>query len=356
MTITTRGAASARVTTAAARTAPRPRTRSEVRVGACAGVLLVGMVLAAAWALTLGDYPIGMLDAARAAVGDGHRADVLVIQQWRLPRVLSAVFAGAAFAASGALLQSLLRNPLASPDVIGITMGATTLAVAAIVLGLPGMLLPGGALLGALAAAALLTALAWRGGIGADRLVLVGIGLHTGLYAVKTFLILRFPDDIVQSAVLWTVGTLYNRTWHEVALAGCALALLLPAAFALLRLLAVLDLGDDLASGLGLRVRLARLGVLCTAVALAAVGVGLGGPLPFVALAVPFLARLVAGPLSPSTLLLAVVLGAAVLLTADVTAQHAFPVALPAGVVTASVGAPLFFWLLWRHNRGRART
>lgn len=334
----------------------RTASRSTLWVSLCTATILAGTVAFGLWSLTLGDYPIGVLDVARAVAGDGHRADILVIRQWRLPRVLAAVLAGGAFAASGALLQALLRNPLASPDVIGINMGATAVAVAAIIVGVPAVLVPGGALMGAVAAAGLLVALAWRNGIGADRLVLVGIGLHTALYAVKTFLILRFPDDVVQSAVLWTVGTLYNRTWTEVAVAACALALLTPVALILLRLLAVLDLGDDLAAGLGLRVRFVRLGVLAVAVALAAVGVGLGGPLPFVALAVPFLARLVAGPLAPRTLVLAVVLGAAVLLVADVTAQHALPTALPAGVVTASVGAPLFFWLLWRHNRGKART
>ncbi|HET9517210.1 MAG TPA: iron ABC transporter permease [Actinoplanes sp.] len=334
---------------------PQPARRARwVELGVVA--LVAATVVFGLWALTLGDYPIGMLDVARAAVGDGARADVLVIQQWRLPRVLAALLAGGAFAASGILLQALLRNPLASPDVIGINMGAAVVAVAAIVVGLPGLLVPGGALLGAVGAAALLVALARRGGLGADRLVLVGIGLHTALYAAKTFLILRFPDDVVQSAVLWTVGTLYNRTWAEVTVAAGVVALLVPVALVLLRLLAVLDLGDDLAAGLGLRVQRVRLGVLAVAVAFAAVGVGLGGPLPFVALAVPFLARLVAGPLGARTFVLSIVLGAAVLLVADVAAQHALPTALPAGVVTASVGAPLFFWLLWRHHRGKART
>ncbi|MBO4209547.1 FecCD family ABC transporter permease, partial [Micromonospora echinofusca] len=324
------------------------------RVGVLVAALLAGTGLLAVWALTLGDYPIGLAGAARAVVGAGPQADLLVIQQWRLPRVLAALLGGAAFAAAGALLQSLLRNPLASPDVIGINMGATVAAVASIVLGVPGLFVPGGALLGAVAAALLLAVLGWRGGIGADRLVLIGIAVQAGLYAVKTFLLLRWPDDVVQQAVMWTIGTLYNRTWSEVAVAAGALAVLLPAALLLLRALGVLDLGDDLATGLGLRVRLTRAGILAVAVGFAAIAVALAGPLPFVALAVPFLARLIAGPLSPATLLLAVVLGAALLLAADVVAQHALPTALPAGVVTASVGAPLFFWLLWRHHRREA--
>jgi iron complex transport system permease protein len=329
-----------------------PRARVHGRsVVALIAVLVAATGLLAVWALTLGDYPISVTATARAVVGDGPRADLLVVQRWRLPRVLAALLAGAALACSGALLQSLLRNPLASPDVLGINMGAATVAVAAIVLGVPGALLPAGALAGAVGAALLLGAFAWRGGIGTDRLVLVGIGLHTGLYAAKTFLVVRFPDDVVSSAVLWTVGTLYNRGWLDVGLAATALAVLLPVAVVLLRLLGVLDLGDDLAAGLGLRVRRTRVAVLACAVALAATGVALAGPLPFVALAVPFLARLLAGPLAPRTLLLAALLGAALLLAADVLAQHALPTSLPAGVVTASLGAPVFFWLLWRHHR-----
>jgi iron complex transport system permease protein len=349
------------VSTTATRPAPPvgppatgPRRRPGPRATVLIGVLLAGTALLGTWALTLGDYPIGMAGAARAAVGAGERADLLVIQQWRLPRVLAALLAGAAFAASGALLQALLRNPLASPDVIGINMGAAVVAVAFIVLGVPGVVVPAGALTGSLLAALLLVVLAWRGGIDADRLVLIGIGVQLALYSVKTFLLLRWPDDVVQSAVQWTVGTLYNRTWTEVAAATLALLVLTPAALLLLRALGVLDLGDDLANGLGLRVLLTRGGVLAVAVALAAVGVALGGPLPFLALAVPFLARLLAGPLRPATLLLAMVLGAALLLAADVFAQHALPTSLPAGVVTASLGAPLFFWLLWRHNRREA--
>jgi iron complex transport system permease protein len=325
-------------------------------VAAVIVAVLVATALLGVWALTLGDYPIGLVGAARAVVGDGPRADLLVVQTWRLPRVVGALLAGAAFGGAGALLQLLLRNPLASPDVIGINMGATVVAVTFIVIGVPGPWTTGGAVLGAFAAALLLTVLAWRRGIGTERLVLIGIGLHTALYAAKTFLVVRFPDDLVQSAVLWTVGTLYNRTWTEVTVAAVAMVLLVPAALLLLRLLGVLDLGDDLAVGLGLRVRLTRLATLAVAVALAAVGVGLAGPLPFVALAVPFLARLIAGPLTPATLLLALTMGAALLLAADVLAQHALPTALPAGVVTASVGAPLFFWLLWRHHRREGRS
>jgi iron complex transport system permease protein len=322
--------------------------------------LLVGVIAATAglmaWSLTLGDYPISVPAAARAVVGTGVHTDVLVIQEWRLPRVLAALLAGGALACSGALLQALVGNPLASPDVIGVNMGATAAAVTVIVLGIPGVLVSLGAFAGAVATAILLVLLAWRRTLGADRLVLVGIGLHTALYALKTFLIVRFPDDIVQAAVRWTIGTLYGHTWTDVVVAAGAVAVLLPAGLLLVRTIRILELGDDLAAGLGLKVQRGRLLVLAVAVGLAAVAVALTGPLYFVALAVPFAVRALTGPLTPMTLALTGATGGLLLLGADVIAQHALPTAVPVGVITASAGAPLFFALLWRHNRTGGRS
>lgn len=322
--------------------------------------LLVGVIAATAglmaWSLTLGDYPISVPAAARAVVGTGVHTDVLVIQEWRLPRVLAALLAGGALACSGALLQALVGNPLASPDVIGVNMGATAAAVTVIVLGIPGVLVSLGAFAGAVATAILLVLLAWRRTLGADRLVLVGIGLHTALYALKTFLIVRFPDDIVQAAVRWTIGTLYGHTWTDVVVAAGAVAVLLPAGLLLVRTIRILELGDDLAAGLGLKVQRGRLLVLAVAVGLAAVAVALTGPLYFVALAVPFAVRALTGPLTPMTLALTGATGGLLLLGADVIAQHALPTAVPVGVITASAGAPLFFALLWRHNRSGGRS
>jgi iron complex transport system permease protein len=335
---------------------PKSARRSPVRAAA----LLLGAVsataLLAAWSLTLGDYPISIPAAAKAVFGGGPYTDVLVIQEWRLPRVLAALLAGAALACSGALLQSLAGNPLASPDVIGVNMGATAAAVAFIVLGIPAVLVPLGAVAGGLATAVLLVLLAWRHTIGAERLVLVGIGLHTALYALKTFLIVRFPDEVVRGAVRWTIGTLYGRTWTDVTVAAVAVALLLPCGLLLIRTLRILELGDDLATGIGLPVQRGRLLVLGTAVGLASIAVALTGPIYFVALAVPFAVRALTGPLTPLTLVLIAVAGGLLLLGADVIAQHALATAVPAGVVTASAGAPFFFLLLWRHHRTGGRS
>lgn len=320
-----------------------------------AGVLAATLALVV-WSLTLGDYPISVPAAARAVLGSGIHTDVLVVQEWRLPRVVAALIAGGALACSGALLQALVGNPLASPDVIGVNMGATAAAVAVIVLGFPALFVPAGAFAGGVATAILLVLLAWRRTIGADRLVLVGIGLHTALYALKTFLIVRFPDDMVQAAVRWTIGTLYGHTWTEVAIGAAAVAVLLPCALLLVATIRILELGDDLAAGLGLRVQRSRLLVLAAAVGLAATAVALTGPIYFVALAVPFAVRALTGPLTPLSLVLTAATGGLLLLGADIIAQHALPTAVPVGVITASAGAPVFFALLWRHNRTGGRT
>jgi iron complex transport system permease protein len=319
-------------------------------------VTLAATALLAAWSLTIGDYPIGIGAATKAVFGQGIRTDLLVVQEWRLPRVIAALLAGAALAGSGALLQNLVGNPLASPDVVGVNMGATVVAVAVIVLGVQATLVPLGAFAGGLVTAVVLVALAWRRTLGADRLVLVGIGLHTALYALKTFLIVRFPDDIAQGAIRWTIGTLYGRTWDDVTAAAAVLAVLLPGALLCVGPLRILELGDDLATGVGLRVQRNRLLVLGVSVGLASVAVALTGPVYFVALAVPFIVRAATGPLTPLGLAAAAAGGALLLLAADVLAQHALVTAVPVGVVTASVGAPFFFVLLWRHHRtgGRA--
>ncbi|MCX9190991.1 iron ABC transporter permease [Carbonactinospora thermoautotrophica] len=329
-----------------AASASRGRSATVALVAALAAVPAL-----AAWALTLGDYPISIPDAVRAAFGLGTGSDVLVVREWRLPRVLAALVVGAALATSGALLQGLVRNPLAAPDVIGISEGAALSVVLGTVLGLPALLLPAAAFGGALAAAALLALLAWRRTVSEDRLVLMGIALHTALAAAVTFLVVRFPVDIAQQAVLWTVGSLYARDWFQVGFGAAALAVLLPAAGALLRPLGVLQLGDDLAAALGQRVVATRLGVLGVAVALAATGVAVGGPIAFVALAVPHMARFLGGSLRAATLTLTAALGALVVLAADVAAQYALGFPLPVGAVTATVGAPLFLWLLLRHHR-----
>ncbi|MGW1373602.1 FecCD family ABC transporter permease [Streptomyces sp. NPDC002446] len=291
-----------------------------------------------------GEMPLPPLDAALGLFGIGDTATVLVVQEFRAPRTAAAIVAGAGLAVAGALLQRLFRNPLASPDVMGVTGGASFGAVAMLAAGASQALMPLAALAGGLLAAVLLGVFGWRSGTSVTRLVLVGLAVQAGLTAAVNFMVVRFPAELAGSALQWTTGSVYGRSWTEVWSAGGAVALALVVAFALHRRLAVLDLGDDSAGTLGLNTHTARLQVLTVAIVLASLGAALAGPVAFVALAVPHMVRFLAGPPTAGTLALSGLAGAVLLLASDLVAQYLLPVSgLPVGVVTATLGAP---WLL----------
>ncbi|MDH6108951.1 iron complex transport system permease protein [Kitasatospora sp. MAP12-15] len=312
-------------------------------------LLLCALALAALLALTAiglacGQVPMAPGTALRALVGLGDAGDVLVVQQFRAPRVLAALLAGAALAVSGSLLQRLLRNPLASPDVIGVTGGASFGAVLLLATGASQLLTPLAALGGGLLAALALGAFSWRSRVAVGRLVLVGLAVQAGLAAAVNLMIVRFPAELASSALQWTTGSLYGSTWPEIRAGAAAVGPALVAAFLLTRRLSVLDLGDDPAAALGLRPSRARLQLLLLSVVLASLAAALSGPVGFVALAVPHLVRLLAGPPTHGTLALTALSGAVLLLGADLIVLHLLPVhGLPVGAMTATLGAP---WLL----------
>jgi iron complex transport system permease protein len=275
-----------------------------------------------------------------------------IVRTLRLPRLLAAVGVGLALAMSGAIFQALVRNPLVAPDIVGVMSGASLVAVVLIVVtGVPG-LVPVGALVGALATTAAVYVLTWRGGITGNRLVLVGIGVNALLVALTTFIIVRFPVEQIAPAILWTTGTLYARTWTHVGWLATGLTLLVPAALALVPRLRALELGDATSTALGNRTERTRGLLLAVGAGLAAVAVAVGGPIGFVALMVPHAVRMVLGPLSGGVLVVTGLVGALLVVASDSLAQHALPVSLPVGVVTAAVGAPYFLFLLHRTNRG----
>jgi iron complex transport system permease protein len=326
--------------------------RIEVRTVALIAVVGALVLVVATWSMSLGEFPIPFVDVLETALGGGDGRYDFVVRTLRLPRVLTAALVGAGLAASGAIFQSLVRNPLVSPDVIGVSEGATVAAVWLIVNRGPIVLLPLGAFVGGLATAGVLYVLAWRRGISGNRLVLVGIGVDAFLTALTLFMLVRYPIDEVSSAVLWTSGTLFDSDWDDVGRLAVGLALLVPVALALMARLQVLQLGDDCARGLGVRTEATRLGLFVVAVGLVSVAVAAAGPIVFVALVVPHVARLLAGPMTAGVLVLAGLLGALLLVGADLAAQRLFaPVSLPAGVLTAAVGAPGFLFLLYRTNR-----
>ncbi|MGY2033572.1 FecCD family ABC transporter permease [Nocardia gipuzkoensis] len=322
--------------------------RRALLLGAICGVVLA--VLATV-ALTTGEMAMSVGAALRAAFGRGDSGEVYIVQEFRAPRLVAGVIAGAGLATAGAVLQRLFRNPLASPDVMGVTGGASLGAVVVLAFGASQSLIPFGALGGGLLAAVLLGAIGWRAGLPVARLVLVGLAVQAGLAAAVNLIVVRFPRELAGSAMQWTAGSLYGRTWPEVAGAAFASVLVLAVLFAQYRTLAVLDLGDDSAGTLGVSVSAARLRLLVTAVALAALAAALTGPIAFVALAVPQLVRMLAGPPTAVTLLATGLAGATLLVGCDLITQHLLPVGgLPVGVVTATVGAPWLLILMLRES------
>lgn len=328
------------------------RARQRRRLALFAGCALIVLFVLVTVAVTTGQMPMAPSVALRGLIGLGDPADVLVVQEFRAPRMVAAIIAGAGLAVAGSMLQRLFRNPLASPDVMGVTGGASFGAVVLLATGVSASLIPVAALGGGMLAALLLGVFAWRSGLAVTRLVLVGLAVQAGLAAAVNLMVVRFPAELANSALQWTTGSLYGRTWTEVWAAGGAVAVALGAAFALHRRLAVLDLGDDSAGALGLIPSTARLQLLVTAIALASLAAALTGPVAFVALAVPHVVRFLAGPPTAGTLALTGLAGAVLLLASDLVVQHLLPVnGLPVGVVTATLGAPWLLALMIRQSR-----
>jgi ABC-type enterobactin transport system permease subunit len=311
------------------------------------------LVLLSAVSLGRGDFPIGIPDVLRTLVGLGEGAQDFIILDLRAPRIVVGLLVGLALGVAGALFQTFARNPLASPDTLGITMGASVGAVGAIVLsgGALGALgIPLAALLGALGTGVLLFLLTWRAGIDGYRLVLVGIALWSFGTALVDWLLTNAEIYDAASAYVWITGSLNARTWDHALPLAVALAVLLPLALALSRVLRILQVGDDTARGLGVRLQSAQAATVLVAVGCVAFAVSAAGPITFVALVVPQIAvRLTGGSRPP--LLASGLLGAVLVVGADLVTRTLLPAALPVGILTAVLGAPYLLWLLVRGRR-----
>lgn len=327
--------------------------RLEQRVLVLTLMALAILMCAALGALATGAYSLpfdevlgSLLDQAPSPLAD------LIVNQLRAPRIFSAILVGMALGVSGAIFQDLVGNPLVAPDIIGVNAGAGLAAVTIIALGAPLFSVPAAALGGALISAFVVYGVAWRGGVSGGRLVLVGIGLNALLAGLTTLIIISAPVEKVTPAVVWLTGTLAFSDWQQVKLSGSGIILLLVVSLVLWPRLKILELGDDSARGLGVKAELNRALLLACGAGLAGLAVSVAGPLAFVALVVPHLSRLLAGPLTGVSVVLSALLGALLVLFSDLVGQHLLaPANLPVGLVTASIGAPWFLFLLYRMNR-----
>ncbi|WP_328476626.1 iron ABC transporter permease [Actinoplanes sp. NBC_00393] len=314
---------------------------------------LLATVAVGVLAVGRGDFPMTPQTVWEVATGGGTRIERHILLNLRLPRVLCGLLAGAALAVAGALTQTFARNPLASPDVLGVTFGASAGAVTAIVLGgVTGAVgVPLAALAGALLSAAVIYLLAWRQGIDGYRLVLIGLGAGQLLAGYTSWVLLRAEQVDLTRANIWLSGSLAGRDWTHVRPLAAALLVLLPAALAVTVALRVLQFGEDTARGLGLRLQTAQLGVVVVAAALAAAAVASAGPIEFVAFVVPQIALRLCGGSRPP-LVASAVFGALLVVGCDLLARIVIaPAELPVGLVTAMVGTPYLLWLLLRRSR-----
>ncbi|GAA0395107.1 iron chelate uptake ABC transporter family permease subunit [Streptomyces luteireticuli] len=322
----------------------------------------VGLALAAAalavgvWTLTTGDFPIPVGDVLKVLAGSGSPGDDYIVNELRLPRLLNALLVGCAMGLSGALFQTLARNPLGSPDVIGFTVGSATGALVTIlVLGAGAASVALGSIVGCALTSAAVYLLAWRGGSAGYRLVLVGIGVSALLSSANAYLIARASFTDAQSAQVWLTGSLNGRGWEHVWTMTASLAVLAPAALVLGRSLRMLEMGEDAAAALGVRVERTRGWSLVVGVALTAVSTAVAGPVPFVSLVAPQVVRRLTRATGPN-LLGSAVMGALLLAVSDLAAQRALaPTLLPVGVLTGVVGGCYLVWMLarqWRSGRG----
>lgn len=330
----------------------RARAVRQARSFAVIVVLAVLVFAAFCVSLSLGDFKIPVVDVVKTLFGGGDRATEFIVNRLRLPRALTGLMVGAALGMSGAIFQSIARNPLASPDIIGVTYGASAFAVFAIVtLGLTGVAVSAFAIVGAVLTAFIMYVLAWRQGVSSYRLILIGIGIGAIATSITSYLLTKARVEIAQQALIWLTGSLNGRDWSNVRSMGLTLAVLAPLMMFLVHQLRILQLGDETAYGLGLRVELSRLGLIVIGVLLAAVATAAAGPIGFVAFVAPPIARRLTRSPGPA-MIASALLGALVVALSDLIAQHAFgDTQLPVGVVTGVVGAPYLMFLLARSNR-----
>jgi iron complex transport system permease protein len=336
------------------RSPARRRSRTLTVTIACAVVVVVAVVIAVA----VGSTTLPITDVVRALVGAADSTQEFIVLTFRLPRVIGALLVGACLGLAGALTQTFSRNPLATPDILGVTSGAAVGAVATIVIGGGGFAV-GSSLLGfgipvvaticGLVTSAVVYGLAWRGGVDSYRLILIGIGATAALTGVTSYLLMQAQITQASAAAHWLAGSLAGMSWVSVWPVLVVLVVVGPIAASQSSALEVSGLGDDLSVGLGVALQRHRILVIACAVVLTSAAVSASGPVDFVAFVAPQVAARLAGrgrpPLAASALL-----GAALVVIADLIGRAAFPWEVPVGIVTAIVGAPYLIWLITRHR------
>lgn len=325
----------------------RRSVRYDRRVAIITAILAGAVVVVAVVSLMIGDTDLSVSQVMGALLGQGSASEQQIVVQWRLPRVLLGVLGGAALGVSGAIFQSITRNPLGSPDIIGFSSGAYTGAlIAVLVIGSQTGVTTIGALVGGLVTALIIYALAFQRGVQGMRLIVVGIAVSAALNALNSYLLITAGLEESVSAATWGAGSLNNANWAGVVAMLVSLAVLVPVTMANSRHVQMLEMGDDPAMALGVPAERKRLLLLVLGVGFVAVITALAGPIAFVALAAPQLAHRVTGSVG-LPLLPAAVMGALLLAASDVLARVVVaPDQLAVGIVTSCLGGAYLLWVL----------
>ncbi|MDV3348976.1 iron ABC transporter permease [Leptothoe sp. LEGE 181152] len=319
------------------------------------GLMLVTL-LAMVWSVGQGEYPVPPLDVIRTVLGlPTDNPDYgFIVNTLRLPRTLVAWGVGMALGMAGTLTQGITRNPLAAPGIIGVNAGATLAAVSLIVVfpWVPIAVLPLAAFMGALTVAVLIYLLAWNGGASPVRLILVGVGFSLVAGALTNLMVTFGNIYDVSQALVWLAGSVYGRSWAQVFAFTPWLIVFGLLSLVLSRELNALQMGDDVARGLGSRLEWQRGWLLLSSVALAGAAVATAGSIGFIGLMAPHIARQLVGPSHEGLLPTAALTGGMVVVVADLMGRLLFaPIELPCGIITAVIGAPYFLYLLIRDRK-----
>lgn len=322
------------------------------RAGSVFVLLTVLLVLLMALAMCRGTLSLSVGQLWQIIGGGGAEGLRLVVLEWRLPRVLVAVICGAALGISGAIFQSLLRNPLGSPDVLGLNAGAFSGVLLVMVLWPTHLLaITFASLIAAAATGIIIYLLAWRNGIAPFRLILIGIGIRALLMSFNSWVMTSTSLSTAMSAGLWSAGSLNGVSWQSIPIIVPLIVAALFGVAILSRRMRLLEMGDEMACALGVNTERTRLGLLLLAVLLTAVPTAIIGPVSFIALVAPQVARRMTRS-QYGVLWNTALCGSILLLAADYLAQHAFlPYQLPVGVITVSLGGIYLLSLLVREAR-----
>ncbi|MDO5522207.1 MAG: iron ABC transporter permease [bacterium] len=335
--------------------------KNRFRIAFIVSILL--LAITTVFCLQLGSYHMSFTEILGTLFGQGSYMQQTVIFDLRLPRILIAIAVGMAFSTAGCILQSVTKNALADPGIIGINAGASLAVVLLIYSGgtvyydkigaLNMFLMPFVAIIGAMISAALIYVLSIKKTVSPFRLILNGIGVNAGLSAFITFYQLNMSQGDYNQALVWTSGSLWGSSYSFFFIVAPVTLLLVFVAMYKSKTLDVMDLGDELATGLGIQVEKERRRMLIVAVVISAVATSVAGNISFLGLISPHIARKLVGPVHRRVIPVAAVISMIIILVADGIARTVFaPVELPVGIMISVIGVPYFIYLMLTSKEG----